>query len=492
MKQELLVPVGSMKHLEYAIFNGCDAVYLGGLRFGARAYASNFNEEEMVKAISFCHLYDVKIYVTVNTMIYEREMKEALEYIAFLYEKKVDAVIVSDLGLIYEIRNRFPYLDIHVSTQAHTGNINTILFLKKLGVTRVVLDREMSLDEIKALPPILEYEVFIHGALCVSYSGECLMSALNEVRSGNRGTCAQYCRMKYRLLKDGKYINTLGEYLLSTKELNTSSNIRKLKNSNITSFKIEGRMKSIEYVGFITKYYRTLLDHFDEEFLKKEEKNLKMLFSREFTDGYLFKNKNIMNFKTQNHVGVLLGKVIKVTKKRIKILLQEELTQEDGIKFLPSDKGMIVNFMYDESGKLIHHAKKNEVIYVENKISLLDCECVHKTKSTALLASISNLPIKKIPIQMRASVKLDNFCLTVLDEKRKVTMTENICERARKNPTTKEEIIKQLSKLKNTCFTLEFIQVELEDNLFIVVSQINEIRRKCIQKLIEMRENNET
>jgi len=489
--KELLVPVGSIEHLDFAIHNGCDAVYLGGKRFGARAYASNFTDEEMTKSIQKCHLYGVKIYVTVNTMVFERERKSVLEYVDFLYRNGVDAVIVSDLGMISEIHKLHPDLDIHISTQAHTSTREQMEFLKSIGATRVVIDREMSLEEIKQLPNILELEVFIHGALCVSFSGECLMSAINETRSGNRGTCAQYCRMKYKLLKNGKYIDTKGDYLLSTKELNTSHHIRELMNSNITSFKIEGRMKSKEYVGFLTKFYRQLMDSYlkmeDIKVEEKEEKQLKSLFHREFTDGYLFYKKNILNMKTANHIGIPLGNVIEVNKKKIKIKLTEDLRQEDGIKFLPSDKGMIVNFLYNERGALVNSAKKGEIVFLDNKVNLIEKDKVQKTIDKELIDHLQKLKKKKIPISMVVTITKENFKLMIQDEKNKVFLQDRICEIAKNRRTTKEEIIEKLSRLGDTPFVLKKINVFLEENLFLPVSKLNEIRRQGVELLIEKR-----
>lgn len=486
LKKELLVPVGSMEHLPYAIHNGCDAVYLGGRRFGARAFASNFSDEEMKKAISYCHLYGVKIYVTVNTMIFERERKSALEYIHFLYQNHVDAVIVSDLGLLTDIHEYYPDLEIHVSTQAHTETYEQMKFLKSLGATRVVLNRELSLEEIKKIPDILELEVFIHGALCVSYSGECLISALNEGRSGNRGTCAQYCRMKYKAYQNGELLNTSGPFLLSTKELNTSHHIKELVNSNITSFKIEGRMKSKEYVGFITKFYRNLIDNFDSV-SKEEEKKLKSLFHRDFTSGYLFQNKNILNLKTANHIGIPLGEIVEVNQKRIKIKLTEEIHQEDGIKFLPSDKGMIVNFLYNEKKKLVNHAKKGEIIFIDNKIGLEKKEHVFKTIDKLLMEELQNYEEKKIPIKVRVEASLENFILEVTDGEKEVRIKKAICEKAKTKNTTTDEIYKQIARVGNTPFTINTIDIKLDPNLFIPVSKINEIRRDALNMLIEKR-----
>ena len=199
-KVELLSPVGNMETLPFAIHNGCDAVYFAGKKFGARKFANNFDSDEIIEAIKYCHLYGVKVYMTVNTLMFDNEINEALEYIGFLHKSNVDALIMQDIGLIKKTHEMYPNLEIHISTQSHNHNDEGIKFFEKLGATRVVLDREMSLDEIKRLKTNLEKEVFVHGALCVSYSGCCLFSSMNGGRSGNRGECVASCRLKYDLM----------------------------------------------------------------------------------------------------------------------------------------------------------------------------------------------------------------------------------------------------------------------------------------------------
>ena len=262
-KPELLSPAGNMECLKAAIEGGADAIYLGGLNFGARAYSANFNDEEIIEAIKYAHLYGVKIYVTVNTMITEELVKPFIKYVDFLHKNNVDAIIIQDIGMIDYLRKTYPNLEIHVSTQAHIHNLEGVKFIEKLGLKRVVLARETSIDLIKEIKENtnIELEVFIHGALCISYSGECLMSSLIGGRSGNKGTCAQSCRMKYSFMHEGKKINK-DDYLLSTKDLNTLNNIDKLIDIGIDSLKIEGRMKSKEYVYLVTKLYRKAIDSY--------------------------------------------------------------------------------------------------------------------------------------------------------------------------------------------------------------------------------------
>ncbi|MCI8575835.1 MAG: U32 family peptidase, partial [Bacilli bacterium] len=374
MEKELLSPVGSMEALKMAIYHGADAIYLGGKKFGARAFAANFTNDEMLEAIFLCHLYGVRIYVTVNTMIYESELSEVMDYIQFLYEHHVDAIIMADIGLMKLCHEKFPHLEIHASTQVHTHHVDQIALLKDLGVKRVVLARELSLEEIKAFPKDIDIEVFIHGALCISYSGQCLFSSMLLNRSGNRGECAQICRLPFQLLKNGEVIKTKGDYLLSTKDLNTSSRFEELMATNIKSFKIEGRMKSPAYVGFMTAFYRNLMDRYlSGQSLSvkiEDKKRAETLFGRGFTLGKLFSqnNEEFMNQMTSNHQGSYLGDVEILKSQKVGIRLSEEIHQEDGIRFVSENKGMMVNFLYNEQGLLVSEAKKGELIYVDNKI----------------------------------------------------------------------------------------------------------------------------
>ncbi|MEG0995164.1 MAG: peptidase U32 family protein [Bacilli bacterium] len=349
-KVELLSPAGDFSSLKQAIHNGADAIYLGGKNFGARAFANNFSNEELEYAIKYAHLYDVKIYVTVNTLIYEEETNDFFKYIDFLVSIKVDALITQDLGMIKTVKEMYPDITIHASTQFHNYNNDTLEVLKDLGVKRVVLARELSIDEINNMSCNIEKEVFIHGALCVSYSGECLFSSLVANRSGNRGECAGSCRLPYDLMKDDEILKLKDKYLLSTRELNTTLNIKELLDSNITSLKIEGRMKTPAYVGFVTKTYRHLIDNYYNNLncvISKEDTiKLTKLYNREFTNGYLFNTKELMNINTPNHLGIKLGEVLDINSKYIKIKLIDELHQGDGIRFFNTDIGMITNFIY--------------------------------------------------------------------------------------------------------------------------------------------------
>ena len=267
-KPELLAPAGSMESLKAAICAGCDAVYLSGKKYGARSFATNFDNDELIEAIKLCHLYGIKIYVTVNTLIFEDEVEEFLNYIDFLHVNNVDAIIIQDIGMVDLIRKTYPNLELHASTQMHIHNLEGVKLLEKLNIKRAVLARETSIDTIKKIKnnTNLELEIFVHGALCVSYSGQCLMSYLIGGRSGNRGACAGSCRLPYDVIRENKKLN-IGHYPLSMKDLNTLSNIDKLIDLNIDSIKIEGRMKRPEYVYIVVALYRKVID----EYVKKYE-----------------------------------------------------------------------------------------------------------------------------------------------------------------------------------------------------------------------------
>lgn len=486
MSKELLSPVGNKECLYAAIHNGADAVYLGGKLFGARKFAGNFTKEELKEAIDYAHLYGVKVYITVNTIIYNDEVESLLEYVDYLYHIGADALIMQDIGMISLVRKLYPDLEIDASTQMHNHNNDAIILLKELGIKKVVLDRELSLKEIEKIDNSIEKEVFIHGALCNSYSGCCLFSSMNGGRSGNRGECVQSCRLPYKLIKNNEYIKTEDQYLLSTKELNTTNKIEELMNSSISSFKIEGRMKSPSYVGYITKIYRKLIDNYYQgkslELSEEEQDNLKIIFNREFTNGYLF-NNNIMNTKTSNHQGLEIGKVIEITPKKIKIKLTKALYQEDGIRFKNSALGMIANMIYNEKNLLINKAVNGDVIYLDNKIGLKEKDILIKTSSVYLEKQILSVEEKKIPININVYQNKIEF----IDNLNNKVSTEIEVSPAVNRPTTKEEIKEKLTKLGNTPFKVSNITIDISDNIFINMKLLNGARRLLVDKLIQER-----
>lgn len=481
---ELLVPAGNLECVKIAITSGADAVYAGLKSFGARKFANNLSEDEVIEALKICHLYNKKLYITMNTLVKDNEVEEFLKQIEFLHKIGIDAILMQDFGMICLVRQMYPNLEIHASTQANSSSLETIKMFYEMGIKRVVLSRELSLDEIKSINIPVDLEAFMHGALCVSYSGRCLMSSMIGGRSGNRGECAGSCRLPYSLLYQDKLIES-NKYLLSMKELNTSSRINDLLKSNIYSFKIEGRMKSKEYVSFITRYYRHLIDN-DKDFDLKEETNkLKTIFNRKFTKGHLFntKDNNLINNNTPNHIGLEIGKVISVTNQKIKIKLNRKLNQNDGIRFLESGNGMMVNFLYDEKGKLTNTS--NDICYVDNKINLKTNDTVSKTFDYELSKEIENYKDIKVPVEINLLAKKNNpLKITIIDNNYKVELTGNIVDKAINQPISKDRIEKQVSKLGDTPFTAYKINIDCDDDIFISIKELNDLRREAVNELI--------
>lgn len=489
MKHELLIPVGNKESLIAAINNGADAVYLAGKKYGARAYAENFTLEEIEQATIMCHTYGVKIFITVNTLIYEQEIQEALEYIEQLHKIGVDAIIMQDIGLIKLTHETFPNLEIHASTQMHNHSQDNIQLLEELGIKRIVFARELTLEQINNIKTKMQKEVFIHGSLCISYSGQCYYSKFILDRSANRGECAGMCRLKYQILKNNEPEPTIGDYLLSPKDLCTIDKFKELMKSNIYSFKIEGRMKSPAYVAIVTKIYRKLIDDYEnnieptvpEEYIKQ----LKSIFYREYTTGNLFNDKNIMNQKSSNHIGLYAGKITNITSKKIEIKLAEELHQFDSIRFIHHNKGITLNYIYDKKDNLINKAYKNDTIYIDNFLNLT-------TKDEIYITSPKSIPektiTKKINIKMNFTSHLnENLILEIEDNTSKIKVIGPKPEPAITTSTTKEQITKSLIKTGNTPYQVTEINIELDNNLFIRNIDLNNLRREAITKLTNKR-----
>lgn len=497
-KPELLSPAGNMECLKAAIEAGCDAVYLGGKHFGARNYADNFTDEEMIEAINYAHLYGVKIYVTVNTMITEELVKPFIKYVDFLHKNNVDALIMQDIGMIDYVRQVYPNLEIHASTQMHIHNLEGTKFVESLGIKRVVLARETNIELLKQIKnnTNIELEIFIHGALCVSYSGQCLMSSLIGGRSGNKGTCSQSCRMKYDLIHEGKKVNE-DNYLLSMKDLNTLEYIGNLIDIGIDSLKIEGRMKSKEYVYLVTKLYRKAIDSYIEnnkiEIDNKELENLKKIFNRKYTKGFLNneENNNITNEERPNHLGINLGKVISVKNNYVKIKLEDELNLKDGIRILNKieDIGTTV-YKMKVNNNYVESAKANDIVELrfEKKLHLEENDIVLKTTDYKLINDIDeeiNKKNRKIKINGSIKCKVNEpIIFKINDSINNIEVkSEYIVEQSIKSPTTKERIEEQLKKLGNTVYEFDKLDLIIDDNIFINIKELNEIRREAIEKL---------
>ncbi len=486
---ELLSPAGNFESLKAAILGGCDAVYLGGKLFGARAFSNNFNNDELIEAIKFAHLYGVKVYVTVNTLIYENEVDKFMDYVEFLYKNNVDALIIQDIGMMDLIRKTYPLLELYASTQMHIHNLDGVKLIENLGLKRVVLARETPIsliEEIKKNTNI-EIEVFIHGALCVSYSGQCLFSSLIGNRSGNRGSCAGSCRQKYNLLVNGKKVNK-DEYLLSCKDLCTIEDIGKLIDIGVDSFKIEGRMKSPEYVYLVTKLYREAIDSYvNGKEIKIDLTELKKIFNREYTKGFLFNEKYIVNEYRPNHLGVELGKVIKSQNNYVDILLTDELNINDGIRFINNDVGFIVTSMF-KNKKRITKGNIGDVVSVYCKDKVFGN--VVKTYDYLLNKKIDDiLKInKKIKIKGNLEVYLNNkIKLEVFDGKNSIIVYGNIVSEAINSPISFDRIKEQLNKLGNTIYEFSELNIVGDANIFIPIKELNDLKNNFVNLLNEKR-----
>ena len=347
---ELLAPAGSYEALVAAVQNGANAIYLGGNEFSARAFATNFNREELQAAVAYGHLRNVKIYVTVNTLYEDNQFEKLQDYLLFLQTIKVDALIIQDIGLMSFVKQYFPDFEIHMSTQTSIYNLSAVKYFEDAGVDRVVLARENTLDEIADIcqNTILDIEVFVHGALCMSYSGQCLMSSMIAKRSGNKGACGQPCRLAYKLQKDSMDLDKIPSYLLSPKDLCTFENIGQLIDAGVTSFKIEGRMKTALYVATVARTYRKAID----DCLESEEKyranmdwyhrEISRCTYRQFTTGFYYGKPNeesqIYDSNTYQSDAVYLGTVYETDHKgRVRIEQRNKFCVGDVIEIMKPD-----------------------------------------------------------------------------------------------------------------------------------------------------------
>ena len=497
-KIEILSPAGTMESFYAALLGGCDAVYLSGYQFGARSYAGNFSMEELKEVIEIAHLYQVKVYVTVNTMIYEREVENLIHYIDELVTYHPDAFIIEDIGMFDLIHQRYPKLELHASTQMHLHNQSGVEFAKKIGLKRAVVARETPIEEIKKIREQVDLpiEVFCHGALCISYSGQCLMSSLIGGRSGNRGTCTQCCRLDYTLCNEKKEPLEHG-YMLSTKDLNTLDYIKELIEAGIDSIKIEGRMKRPEYVYYVTRMYRKVVDAYYQnqpiEITEEEIEQLKKLFNRGFTKGFLFHEnmRCFINAYRPNHMGIPVGKVISVQNKKIQIQLTDSVSIHDGLRILDkNDVGVVLN-EFTCHNKRVKKARKGDIISLTiHDIVTPGCKVVKTTDYEQMhqIHKILKETKRIVPIQGEVICKVGKpLELKVTDQSHTIVIhTEKVLETAKKQPVTKEEIKEKLMKLNDTVYRFEKLIIHGEEG-FIALCTLNELRRSMVIKLNQLR-----
>jgi len=502
-KIEILAPAGSYESLVAAVNACADAIYIGGTKFGARAYADNPDEENLLRAIDYVHVHGKKIYMTVNTLLKNSELENELyEYLQLYYKQGLDAVIVQDPGVLEFIHENFPDLPIHASTQMTLTMANSANILKKKGVTRIVTSRELDLDEIKTIRSNtdLEIESFVHGALCYCYSGQCLMSSMLGGRSGNRGRCAQPCRMPYQLTGDGKKITgPFDKYLLSPKDICTIEIIPDLVDAGIDSFKIEGRMKRPEYTAGVTRVYRKytdkylelgrkeyenyLLNHKDE--VKQDILELKDLYNRGgFTSGY-YKERNgrdMISLIRPNHTGVLVGKVIKINGSQAVIRLEENINAQDVLE-IRSETDNLYEFTV-KTGELkgnnyITNLGKNSRVRKNN--------LVYRTKNNQLIHDLSEKYLKtseKIPVTGILTACVGNpLKINITCKDASVEIFGDVVSEAKNRPMTEDKIKKQILKTNETDFYFQDLSVTLKGKAFIPIQKLNELRRNGLNQL---------
>ena len=503
---EILAPVGSIESLYAAVENGANAVYLGGKIFNARAYASNFDDDELKKAVEYAHIRNVKVYVTLNILLDNKEISEVIDYLVFLYNIDVDAVIIQDLGLGRIIKNLLPDFEIHGSTQMTVHNHIAVNFLEELGFNRVVLSRELSIEEIRYIKDNsnIELEGFVHGALCVSYSGQCLMSSIIGGRSGNRGRCAQPCRMPYSIVDN--LDNTMGDdyiekFLISPKDLNTIDYVDKIIDSGISSLKIEGRMKSPGYVSVIVDRYKKAIEGIDNNKIKiteRDKRDIAQMFNRGFTKGHILSDerKNFISYDRPNNRGVNLGEVVKIDDKFIYIKLDHEVNKGDGIQFVGKNNlGLILDKIYIKND-VVKESKKNQTIKIKKIKGVSLGDKVNKTydinlNKTAEDTYKDRAKLNKIPIFMAIDITLgQTLKLHLWDNINYITVeSERIVELGKNMVLTEEKVKEQLGKLGDTPYNLENIEVKLDPGIMVPISVLNNTRRKAIDKLNKSRSN---
>lgn len=498
-KIELMAPAGSREAFIGAINAGANAVYLAGKRFGARAFAANFETTEMADLVRYAHLRGVSVYVTVNTLVFDDEVSQLLEYTDELVGADVDALIVQDLGMLDLLHRRYPHVPIHASTQTNAHNVAQVRFLKELGASRVILARETSVDVIREIKKAvdIEIEVFVHGALCVCYSGNCLFSSMVGHRSGNRGECGQPCRLPYTLLKDGVAVSEEA-YLMSTKDLMTLRSLPELAEAGIDAFKIEGRMRKPDYVIQSVLSYRKALEAMraNSPFDSAEEVDrLKRVFNREYTEGYVLNAEphTLNNAYRPNHMGVEVGTVESFSRGKVEIRLSGDLSVNDGIRIVgDSDTGNVVSRIILGS-TLVPTAHAGDVILLDSADPVTPGSTVLKTLDYSLVRSLDGYldpEWKMIPLRGTARVFVGKpMELEIRDADGNQAKAESafIVPAAQNAPMSGLAIKTQLEKLGNTPFGWESLIVETDGQGFIPVKIINELRREAIEKMTVLR-----
>lgn len=514
---ELLAPAGNWECLKAAVANGANAVFFGVEKFNARARAENFQMAELPEIMAFLHMYGVKGFLTFNILVFEDEMNEARKLVEACIDAGVDALIVQDLGLVKLIREISPDFPIHGSTQMTITSPEAVEFTKPFSIERVVLGRENSFKEIKVIgeKAKLPMEVFVHGALCVSYSGQCLTSEMWGGRSANRGECAQACRLPYDLIVDGvqKEMGNIA-YLLSPKDLAAIELVPELIEAGVTSFKIEGRLKSPEYVANVVSKYRAAIDRYfagqDASVSEQDIRELQQSFSRGFTHGFLegTNNKTLLDGSFPKSRGVFLGTVKKVLKNAVLVELSSPLKRGDGIVFDAGDPtqkeegGRVYDLL--QRGKKVEGEVNSglyEIVMGRNDVKLQRIHVgdrVWKTSDPELDKRLrktfeTEKPYRTFPLSVHVSGKLgEKLSVTWVDKMANNAVTsqsEIPLEAAVKRPLTAELLLDQLGRLGGTIYRLEAadLTVALDGEVIVPVSELNRMRREAVEQLLFLR-----
>ncbi len=470
-KPLLLAPAGTVESLKASVYNGADAVYLGLDKFNARMKADNFNLDNLDEWVNFCHLFNVKVFVTLNTSIKNDEIVSATQLAVECYNKNVDGLIVTDLGLLKNIKQIMPNMDVTMSTQQNVHNLYGAKAAQLLNADRIVVSRETPLSDIAKIKQNtnIEIESFLHGAMCVSVSGQCYFSGFIDGNSGNRGLCAQPCRQKYDSFSEWKKLN--GGFLLSSKDLCLINQITSLKNVGVSVLKIEGRNRRPQYVAQTVSTYRKILDgkQLDEEDIF----NLKSAFNRgDYTsDGYLFNNSDKIYTFVQGHIGAYVGSIINKNGAYY-LKSNRHINKGDGFKILRNELevggGVAVSESINGLTKLSvsECVSKNDKVYITS-LSQQELDLSHINKKIEISAYFS-AEINKLPI---LTLKKDEIIVT--------STGESIAQKPLNRFTSKEEIIRQLSKIGNTYYTISDIVVDC-DEVFIPLSELNSLRRNAL------------
>ncbi|MCW2276771.1 DUF3656 domain-containing U32 family peptidase [Heliophilum fasciatum] len=516
---ELLAPVGSPVALRAAVENGADAVYLSGKQFGARQYAANFDLDELAQAVEYAHGRDVAVYVTVNTLLTDEEISALPAYGRDLARIGVDAVIVQDIGVLRVLRQVLPEMVIHASTQMTVSNVEGARRLAQEGVQRVVLARELSLEAMEQIArlPGVEIEVFVHGALCICYSGQCLMSSLIGGRSGNRGRCAQPCRLNYSLVDAAghEYLDArqTGAYLLSPRDIKMIESLPELLRAGVKSLKIEGRMKRPEYVATAVRQYRQALDRALQTVRGEqeapfaptvdEERALRQIFNRDFSSGYLYgpPGKELMSLKRPNHRGLFLGRIRRYDagRRQALLLLEEPLHTGDELEAWVTRGGRTVTTVETMTvqGKTVPSAQAGQEVLIPWAATLHPGDRIFKTQDHLLVAEAqaSYLRPSEAPRRtaLRATVRAfvgQPVEVTFWDEAghQGTALTTEPAQVAQRHPLTEATLKEQLGRLGNTPFVLASLSLQSDGKAMVPVRLLNEARREAIQALSQERQ----